>query len=68
MCWPGVVRVLTCCACVAHQWEDDAAPTWETEDHISEEVMREYLDRVQAAKKPRSRVRASVEGTLVAAA
>ena len=45
------------------------APTWETEDHISEEVMREYLDRVQAAKKPRSRERASAkQAALVAAA
>ena len=36
------------------QWNDGAESTWETEDHISEEVMREYLDRIQQAKKKRS--------------
>jgi hypothetical protein len=38
------------------QWDDGAEPTWETEDHISEEVMREYLDRLQQSKKKRSGV------------
>ena len=45
-------KSLTAAACDA-QWDDGAPATWEIEDHISAEVMQEYLDRTTKPKKKR---------------
>ena len=37
------------------QWDDGALPTWEIEDHISAQVMQEFLDRTAQAKPKRVR-------------
>ena len=48
----SATQLLKRLACVA-QWDDGAEPTWEIEDHISAEVMQEYLDRT--AQKPKKK-------------
>ena len=37
------------------QWDDGEPPTWEIEDHISAQVMQEFLDRTAQAKPKRER-------------
>ena len=49
------------------QWDDGAEPTWEPEDRISDEVMREYLDRVQPKKQRNSRASSDNGGALATA-
>ena len=49
------------------QWDDGAEPTWEPEDRISDEVMREYLDRVQPKKQRNSRASSDKGSALVTA-
>ena len=38
------------------QWDDGEPPTWEIEDHISAQVMQEFLDRTAQAKPMRRNV------------